>query len=94
MCTLSLAICQELQNRIDNKKKILDKKIKKYQTILDTLIENKNAMNPGDDYPYEIDIKNTKGIIKDLKEIHKELMEARARIVVPTNIFPLTLCEN
>ncbi len=49
--------------------KRLDKKIAKYKEILNTLKLNQQDNEPGDDYPYDIDIKNTKEFIRDLNSI-------------------------
>ena len=46
---------------------MIEKKIKKYEILLANLKENKANNNPNDDYPYDLDIKITKGFIKDLK---------------------------
>jgi len=45
----------------------IEKKINKYEIILANLTENKANKTPGDDYPYDLDIKNTEGYLKDLR---------------------------
>ena len=49
----------------------IDKKIKKYKEILDTLKENRSNAVEGDQYDYETDIKNTAEFIRDLKSLKK-----------------------
>lgn len=43
--------------------------IKKYETLLNTLRENKNIADSTDSYPYNLDIKNTREYLKDLKKL-------------------------
>lgn len=52
---------------------MIDKLIEKYGTILNTLRENKKIADSTDFYPYNIDIKNTREYLKDLKALKKQL---------------------
>lgn len=45
----------------------VEKLIRKYNGILAILRENKSFNTPGDDYPYDLDIKNTEKYVRDLK---------------------------
>jgi len=49
----------------------IDKKIKKYEGILNTLKENRSNAVEGDQYDYENDIKNCAEFIRDLKSLKK-----------------------
>ena len=50
----------------------LDKIIKKYATILNTLRKNSEVKTTNDSYPYRIDIKNTNEFLKDLKSVRDD----------------------
>ena len=52
---------------------MIDKLIKKYETILNTLRENKKNKNITDFYNYNVDIKNAREYLKDLKLLKKQL---------------------
>lgn len=52
---------------------MIDKLIKKYETLLNTLKENKKIADSTDFYPYSVDIKNTREYLKDLKALKKQL---------------------
>lgn len=62
---------------------MIDKLIEKYGTILNTLRENKKIADSTDFYPYNVDIKNTREYLKDLKALKKQL----AIPVVSTRTF-------
>ena len=49
--------------------KRLDRKIKKYEEVLKTLKANFEDNIENDDYPYKIDIVNTKEFLHDLRSI-------------------------
>ena len=52
---------------------MIDKLIKKYTDLLNTLRENKKLVDSTDHYPYNLDIKNTREYLKDLKALKKQL---------------------
>jgi hypothetical protein len=52
---------------------MIDKLIKKYETLLNTLRENKKIADGTDFYPYNVDIKNTREYLKDLKALKQQL---------------------
>ena len=48
---------------------MINKLIKKYEGVLNTLEENQALKESGDFYPYNLDIKNTKEYLKDLRKL-------------------------
>lgn len=52
---------------------MIDKLIKKYEALLNTLRENKKNKSITDFYNYNADIKNTREYLKDLKALKKQL---------------------
>lgn len=54
---------------------------------------------PHDEYSFWLKVEKAISLrvlegIERKKDLHHELMNARAKIIVPTNNFPLILCEN
>jgi len=52
----------------EKEEKNLKAKIKKYNKVLETLQQNKQFKSSEDNYPYDLDIKLTKEVLKDLNE--------------------------
>ena len=54
---------------IQTKEMLINTILNKYEWRLAILEDNKKNKLPEDDYPYALDLQNTKEIIKDLTEI-------------------------